>query len=78
MRPLADLQEVTGLMKSSLYKAFDSKEGLFRRVVERYHRDHLGFRGQALAQATPKLIAESLLNGIVDLHTGRTRLPVVW
>src|SRR5689334_19258420 len=52
---LADLQQVTGLMKSSLYKAFESKEGLFRRVVERYHRDHLGFRGQALAQATPKL-----------------------
>jgi AcrR family transcriptional regulator len=68
---LADLQEVTGLMKSSLYKAFESKEGLFRRVVERYHRDHLGFRVQALAQATPKLIAESLLNGIVELHTGK-------
>ena len=68
---LADLQEVTGLTKSSLYKAFESKEGLFRRVVERYHRDHLGFREQALAQATPKLIAESLLDGIVELHTGK-------
>ncbi|MBB3005068.1 hypothetical protein FHX57_007456 [Paraburkholderia tropica] len=25
---------------------------------------------QALAQPTPKLIAESLLDGIVELHTG--------
>ncbi|WP_223960308.1 TetR/AcrR family transcriptional regulator [Paraburkholderia sabiae] len=68
---LADLQEATGLTKSSLYKAFESKEGLFRRVVERYHRDHLGFRVLALAQPTPKRIAEALLDGIVDLHTGK-------
>ena len=68
---LADLQEATGLTKSSLYKAFDSKEGLFRRVVERYHRDHLGFRVHALAQPTPKAIAQALLDGIVELHTGK-------
>jgi AcrR family transcriptional regulator len=68
---LADLQEATGLTKSSLYKAFDSKEGLFRRVVERYHRDHLGFRVHALAQPTPKAIVEALLDGIVELHTGK-------
>jgi AcrR family transcriptional regulator len=68
---LADLQEATGLTKSSLYKAFESKEGLFRRVVERYHRDHLGFRVQALAQPTPKRIVEALFDGIVELHTGK-------
>ncbi|MBP0592268.1 TetR/AcrR family transcriptional regulator [Paraburkholderia sp. LEh10] len=68
---LADLQEATGLTKSSLYKAFESKEGLFRRVLDRYNRDHLAFRVRALAQPTPRLIAESLLDGIVDLHTGK-------
>jgi len=68
---LADLQEATGLTKSSLYKAFESKEGLFRRVVERYHRDRLAFRVHALAQPTPRLIAESLLEQIVNLHTGK-------
>lgn len=68
---LADLQQATGLTKSSLYKAFESKEGLFRRVLERYHDNHLAFRTGALAQPTPRLVAESLLNGIVELHTGK-------
>ncbi|KWR82109.1 TetR family transcriptional regulator [Cupriavidus sp. IDO] len=68
---LADLMKATGLTKSSLYKAFESKEGLFRRVLERYNRDHLAFRIGALEQPTPRLIAESLLQGIVNLHTGK-------
>ncbi|MEX3933700.1 TetR/AcrR family transcriptional regulator [Paraburkholderia phymatum] len=68
---LADLQEATGLTKSSLYKAFENKEGLFRRVVDRYNDNHLAFREHALAQPTPRLIAESLLDGIVVLHTGK-------
>jgi AcrR family transcriptional regulator len=68
---LADLQAATGLTKSSLYKAFESKEGLFRHVVERYHRDYLGFRADALAQPTPRSIAEALLEGIVNLQTGK-------
>ncbi|MDR7008872.1 TetR/AcrR family transcriptional regulator [Paraburkholderia strydomiana] len=70
---LADLQEATGLKKSSLYKAFKSKEGLFRRVVDRYNSNHLSFRSRALAQSTPRLIAQALLEGIVDLHTGKKR-----
>jgi AcrR family transcriptional regulator len=68
---LADLQEATGLTKSSLYKAFQSKEGLFRRVLEHYSREHLAFRAKALAQPTPRRISESLLAGIVNLHTGK-------
>ena len=68
---LADLQAATGLTKSSLYKAFESKEGLFRRVLDRYVRHRLAFRESALLQPTPRSIAESLLNGIVDLHTGK-------
>src|SRR6201991_1538681 len=68
---LAELQEATGLTKSSLYKAFESKEGLFRRVLDRYNRDHLAFRAVALAQSTPRLITETLLHGIVNLHTGQ-------
>jgi AcrR family transcriptional regulator len=67
---LADLQEATGLTKSSLYKAFDSKVGLFRRVLDRYNRNHLSFRAAALAQATPRLIAQKVLYGMANLHTG--------
>ncbi len=43
---LADLQRATGLTKSSLYKAFESKEGLFRRVLDRYNRDYPLPRGR--------------------------------
>jgi AcrR family transcriptional regulator len=68
---LSDLMEATRLTKSSLYKAFGNKEGLFWRVVERYQRDFLDFRHAALAEPTPRRIAERLLDGIVDLHSGR-------
>lgn len=70
---LADLQRATGLTKSSLYKAFESKEGLFRRVLDCYHRDYLAFRAQALKQPTPRDVAQALLDGIVGLHTGKGR-----
>ncbi len=68
---LADLMDATGLTKSSLYKAFGSKEALFWRVVERYQRDYLDFRHAALAEPTPRRIAEKLLDGIIDLQSGR-------
>jgi len=67
---LTDLLEATGLTKSSLYKAFGNKEALFWRVVERYHRDYLDFRHGALAEPTPRRIAERLLDGIIELHGG--------
>ncbi|MFP3646047.1 TetR/AcrR family transcriptional regulator [Paraburkholderia sp. SIMBA_054] len=72
---LSDLLEATGLTKSSLYKAFESKEGLFRRVVDVYEREHLGFRNFALSKPTPRLITETLLKGTVRLHTGDNTPP---
>jgi AcrR family transcriptional regulator len=67
---LDDLMTSMRLTKSSLYKAFGSKEALFWRVVERYQRDFLDFRHAALAEPTPRRIAERLLDGITDLHSG--------
>lgn len=67
---LADLLEATGLTKSSLYGAFVNKETLFRKVLERYHQRYLAFRQAALAEPTPRRIAERLLHGMVELHTG--------
>ena len=69
---ISDLLEGMGLTKSSLYKAFESKESLFRRVLKRYNRDYLGFRADALAAPTPRRIAERLLLGMTLLHTGKT------
>jgi AcrR family transcriptional regulator len=68
---LSDLLDAMGLTKSSLYKAFGSKEALFWRIVELYQRDHLGFRHEALAEPTPRRIAERLLYGMTELHNGR-------
>jgi AcrR family transcriptional regulator len=67
---LDDLMAAMRLTKSSLYKAFGSKEALFWRVVERYQREFLDFRHAALAEPTPRRIAERLLDGITDLHSG--------
>lgn len=72
---LSELVEATGLGKPSLYKAFGNKEGLFRRVVERYDRDHLCFRHEALAEPTPRRIVERLLKGTIELHASRRNPP---
>ncbi|WP_207230993.1 TetR/AcrR family transcriptional regulator [Bradyrhizobium sp. Leo121] len=72
---LNDLLDATGLTKSSLYAAFGSKADLFRRVVEYFYSEHLGFRQNALDEPTPRRIVERLLFGTVDLHTGPNTPP---
>ncbi|WP_199835886.1 MULTISPECIES: TetR/AcrR family transcriptional regulator [unclassified Streptomyces] len=64
------LTKATGLGKTSLYRTFGSKEELFQRALELYHSEYLEFRTEALAEKTPKRIAEKLLLGLVALHTG--------
>lgn len=39
---LADIEEATGLGRASLYAAFDDKEGLFTKVLERFDRRYDG------------------------------------
>ncbi|MGW1711227.1 TetR/AcrR family transcriptional regulator [Streptomyces sp. NPDC002206] len=72
---LSVLMKATGLGKTSLYRTFGSKEELFQRALELYHSDYLDFRVQALAETTPKRIAERLLYGIATLHTGESTPP---
>jgi len=72
---LSDLLGAMGLTKSSLYKAFGSKEDLFRRTSERYSRDYLAFRHEALAEPTPRRIVERLLLGLIELQTGDDTPP---
>jgi AcrR family transcriptional regulator len=72
---MAELLAAMGITNSSLYKAFGSKEDLFRRITERYRDDYLGFRQVALAEPTPRRIVERLLLGTVDLLTGEATPP---
>ncbi|MGK6325233.1 TetR/AcrR family transcriptional regulator [Sphingomonas sp. DT-51] len=67
---LSELLAHTGLTKSSLYKAFGSKEDLFRKVVASYDDRQLDFRRRALAETTPRSIVASLLRGMAALHAG--------
>jgi AcrR family transcriptional regulator len=67
---LADLLATMRLTRSSFYKAFESKECLFRIISARYDRQHLQFEREALAEATPRQIVERLLYGAADLQTG--------
>jgi AcrR family transcriptional regulator len=72
---LSDLLAEMRMTKSSLYKAFGSKEALFQRVAERYDRVHLAFRREALEEETPRRIVEHLLMGMAALHTGEGTPP---
>ncbi|WP_338863218.1 TetR/AcrR family transcriptional regulator [Myxococcus stipitatus] len=47
---VADLTGATGLSATSLYAAFDSKEGLYRRVLEHYREGPGGNTGRALEE----------------------------
>jgi AcrR family transcriptional regulator len=67
--------KATGLGKTSLYRTFGSKEELFQKALELYHSEYLDFRVEALAETTPKRIAEKLLYGIATLHTGEATPP---
>ncbi|MEV6026567.1 TetR/AcrR family transcriptional regulator [Streptomyces sp. NPDC052036] len=69
------LMKATGMGRTSLYRTFGSKEELFRRALELYRSDYLDFRVAALAETTPRRIAEKLLYGLATLHTGETTPP---
>jgi AcrR family transcriptional regulator len=72
---LTDLLGAMEITKSSFYKAFGSKEDLFRKISKLYDEDYLKFEREALAEATPRAIVERLLYGAAELQTGK-RTPM--
>jgi AcrR family transcriptional regulator len=73
---LADLTADIGIAPASLYFAFDSKAGLFRRVLDYYYRAYLGrVDEKALGQATARQVVETMLYGLVDLYTDKAHPP---
>jgi AcrR family transcriptional regulator len=67
---LDDLTEAMGINRPSLYAAFGSKEGLFRRALERYSAGPSGYEAEALALPTAREVTEALLRGGMRLQTG--------
>jgi AcrR family transcriptional regulator len=72
---LSALTAAIGITPPSFYAAFGSKEALFKQVVERYQRGHLGFFAEALDQTTPLAVAERVLYGLAQAYTTRPHPP---
>lgn len=71
----AELLDAMGMTNSSLYKAFGSKEQLFRRATECYRDGPLAFRLVALVAPTRRRVVERVLTGTVELLTGAETPP---
>ena len=66
---MADLCEAMGITKPSLYAAFGNKEQLFRKALDLYETEKLGYVAQALAAPTSRECAERMLRGAVENQT---------
>ncbi len=63
---LAELTGAMGINRPSLYAAFGSKEGLFRRALDRYAEGPAAYVREALNEPTARAVAERLLYGGAD------------
>jgi len=68
---LPDLTRAMGINRPSLYAAFGSKEGLFCKALDRYAEGPAAYVREALKAPTARAVAERLLDGAVDVVTGR-------
>jgi AcrR family transcriptional regulator len=66
---LTELTEAMGIGRPSLYAAFGNKEALYRRALDLYESEKLGYMSQALAAPTSRGVAERLLTGALDSQT---------
>src|ERR1700755_3137438 len=66
---VADLTEEIGMRPPSFYFAFESKDGLVRKVVEHYAKTYLGFMDAAFRQPTARGVAETMLYGCADVFS---------
>src|SRR5712672_80887 len=66
---LPDLTAAMGINRPSLYAAFGSKEGLFRRALDRYAEGPAAYVREALDEPTARRVAERLLGGAAERLT---------
>jgi AcrR family transcriptional regulator len=72
---IAELTQAMGINPPSLYAAFGNKEGLFRKVLERYIAVRTKFWDEALAAPTARAMIEHLLHGTADFMTEACNPP---
>ena len=68
---LPDLTKAMGINRPSLYAAFGSKEGLFRKALDRYAEGPAAYVREALNEPTARAVVERLLAGAIDVVTDR-------
>jgi AcrR family transcriptional regulator len=68
---LPDLTKAMGINRPSLYAAFGSKEGLFRKALDRYDEGPAAYLCEALKEPTARAVAQRLLDGGIDVVTDR-------
>jgi len=66
---VTDLTEAMGIMRPSLYAAFGNKEALFRKALDLYEQEKLGYVAAALEAPSARGVAERLLNGALKMQT---------
>jgi AcrR family transcriptional regulator len=72
---LGDLTRAMGINPPSLYAAFGSKEGLFRRVLDRYLDERDGFLREVLEAPTADETVTRLMLGSAERQTLENRAP---
>lgn len=70
---LSDLTGAIGITPPSFYHAFGSKEGLFRKVMQRYRETRLDYAEDAVNCATAREVAETMLSRWAELYTDPAR-----
>jgi AcrR family transcriptional regulator len=72
---VSDLTEAMGINPPSLYAAFDNKEGLFRKALDRYQASQGAFWKEALDAPTAFEVVKRLLHGTAERLTDKRNPP---
>lgn len=67
---MAELTAAMGITKPSLYAAFGNKMQLFHKALDLYETEKLAYVGEALRRPSARGVAEHLMRGAIDAHTG--------
>jgi AcrR family transcriptional regulator len=72
---LSDLTKAIGITPPSFYFAFGSKEGLFKKVTERYYAEQSKIAEAAFREPTARGVATRLLRGFAAVFTDPLHAP---
>ena len=72
---LSDLTKTIGISPPSFYFAFGSKEGLFKKVIERYLAEQGKIAEAAFRKPTARAVATHFLRGYADVLTDPLHAP---